>query len=189
MIFQHTIDAVLSGEKTQTRRIKKPGEYLGRRYTEALDVSRETPYYNAIFLSNGRLKWIEGGVYAVQGARATPAVAYFRLLKIREEDARSISEADVKAEGFETRLGFLTVWAQMHDPYAAKSLDFFKQSEGDRDSVVIDGVTHVSPFGARVVVEREGKASYYYDHLSYLKSSRPNERYDAWVLTFELVKE
>lgn len=95
MIFSHTWEKVLSGEKTQTRRLKKPGQK--------------------------RSVYKVGQTYAVQPGRGKKAVARIRITDIWEEDVRRISEKDVLAEGFLERRDFLGVWCKMHDTKWADS--------------------------------------------------------------------
>lgn len=103
MIFQHTIDLVLSGQKTQTRRIVKNGErpIYDRWQIKSIRAGR-------------RLKWKVGKTYAVQPQRGAKGVARIELLEIRRQDVRDISDEDVLAEGFAGRDQFLNVWRQMH---------------------------------------------------------------------------
>lgn len=187
MIFQHTWKKVLSGEKTQTRRIVKPGQVYR---AIAIDGKQLPP--SVVTSPNYRPKsvYFVGKTYAVQPGRGKYGVYYrclpdgklqiwnthhqgvptflglddewktyiparIRILSIRCENVRNISEADAKAEGFDTREDFWSVWVDMHDPswigtytYAA-DCDYLKE---------------------------------------YGFYNRPAERYQAWVLTFELCK-
>jgi len=87
MIFQHTHAKVLSGQKTQTRRI----------------VKDETCPYQI------------GHEYGIQPQRGHISVAHIRVLSIGREDVRQISSADARAEGFDDEIGFWRVWCEMHD--------------------------------------------------------------------------
>lgn len=107
MIFQHTINKVLAGEKSQTRRLVKPGETL------AGDGSEVRHGF-------GRLKWAVGRTYAVQPGRGQSGIARIRLTAIRREDVRDIAFPDVRAEGFRNLNEFLETWVTMHDPVAAE---------------------------------------------------------------------
>ena len=107
MIFQHTWQQVLDGTKTQTRRLVKPGEWVG--------------YIGKDVLSGtGRTVYEVGKTYAVQPGRGQAAVGRIRITSIRQEDVRQISKADALAEGFSGPLEFLRVWCGMHDPAAIK---------------------------------------------------------------------
>lgn len=94
MIFKDELcDKVLSGEKTQTRRMKKEGEYfVGGSFTRVM-VKKQNLYRMS------RVKWMIGRTYAVQPGRGKKAVGRMKLLAIREEPLRDIAWRDVKAEG------------------------------------------------------------------------------------------
>lgn len=104
MIFQHTLDLVLSGRKTQTRRVVRPSD------------SAVTGPDGAVVavLSGGREKWRVGGTYAVQPGRTQPAVARIRVTALRREPARQISEADALAEGATSRDDYLQTFARIN---------------------------------------------------------------------------
>jgi hypothetical protein len=89
MIFQYTWEKVLRDEKTQTRRIVKPGETLWCRNDGADYVAD----------GNGRKKWQVGRTYAVQPGRGKSAVGRIKLTAIRKERVQDITEADAIAEG------------------------------------------------------------------------------------------
>ena len=74
MIFQHTWERVLSGDKTQTRRIVKWDESLVR---PPLTV-----------ITPDRAKYQVGKTYAVQPARTKKGIARIQITGIRHEDAR-----------------------------------------------------------------------------------------------------
>ena len=104
MIFQYTLDALLSGRKTQTRRVVKPNE-------SAVQAADGT--ITAVKVS-GRTKWQVGKTYAVQPARTAASVARIRLTEIHQEAATDISEADAIAEGYDDRAGFIAGWHNVH---------------------------------------------------------------------------
>lgn len=173
MIFQHTWEKVLSGEKTQTRRIVKPktvfpsnmrstdntdGDWMWHGKVFTASACKPGTGYWGLGYTEARIKYEVGKTYAVQPGRGKKAVARIRILSIRREDVREISGQDVKAEGFDNRVAFMNVWLQMHDP---------EIYEIYRD--------------------------YRFPHQEYKQAapflrSRPAERYDAWALTFEVVK-
>jgi hypothetical protein len=167
MIFQHTIDKVLSGEKTQTRRIRKDGQHgwLGTR-EHPLMVAKDTrPVYQV------------GKTYAAQPGRGKAQVARILITDIRLEDVRKISDADAKAEGFGDEgcasiLDFLVVWTRMHDT----SIRF----ERDVEHWDFDGTWTYQVAGETGVA----------DDLVMLGMfrQRPADRYQAFALTFEVVK-
>lgn len=116
MIFtpEH-IQMIIEGRKTQTRRVVKPGEWLGVAPRKALTLK-------------GHIKWQVGSTYAVQPGRTKPGVwwhphmpatarpewdekpttGYIRgtwrelricITEIRQELLQDISLEDIKAEG------------------------------------------------------------------------------------------
>lgn len=109
MIFQHTIDKVLSGEKTQTRRIVKPGDAL-----ERVPMGEWRIKHPAV-RRNGRIIFAVTQPRAVQSKRGQRSVARLVITDIRREDVRTISDADAIAEGFANRIDFLRTWTAMHD--------------------------------------------------------------------------
>lgn len=110
MLFIHTWEKVLSGEKTQTRRIAKPGETLKA---------------GTLFNSRG-IKWDMGRVYSVQPGRGLKSVGNIQVVRISyDEDVRLISEENARAEGFADKKEFLLVWSAMHDKAFFKSYSGF----------------------------------------------------------------
>lgn len=169
--------AILDGNATQMRQLVKPGEWLMvHPYSDAYtsvhynSVDMDSDTYNRITIGEypdapgreltpdeegiHRIVYQVGKTYAVQPGRRQKAVARIRILGIRREDVRDISDADVQAEGFESWMSFMLTWTKMHDPKFCQ--------EWWRDEL------SVTP--------------------RYLKSQRPAARYDAWALTFEVVK-
>ena len=99
MIFRDTIEQMLDGSKTQTRRLSKEG-----------DVAHFQWFYGENRLCkvtrNGRLKWEVGRIYAIQPKRGANNLGYFKLLAIRWEELQDITEADAIAEGIERNVRF-----------------------------------------------------------------------------------
>lgn len=104
MFFQYTLQAVLTGRKTQTRRVVKQGDAAVYDVDGGIQAIKQ----------NGRTKYRMGGSYAVQPARSAPAVARIKLLQIRQELVTEISEADAIAEGYDSREAFLESWQAIH---------------------------------------------------------------------------
>ena len=104
MIFQHTLDLVLSGAKTATSRLAKTGEVTER----GQDGKVEAVTFK------GRDKYRVGKIYAVQPARAKPAVAHIRLLSIKGQCVSETSVEEAKAEGFASREAFFETWREIH---------------------------------------------------------------------------
>ena len=203
MIFQHTLDKVLSGKKTQTRRLIK-GVNL------ALDIhgtpgATDSPAFDAlgpiqcVTTEAGRLLYEVGHTYSVQAGRGhigmwfTPdgqpvdpitrywdyeqddtvrrdnrswmkEMKYYEaricITAIRREDVRNISEADARAEGFESPSDFLATWCTMHDSVWAKRERCFIAPSSD---LIVKALL---------------------DEMR----TRPSTRYTAWALSFELVR-
>jgi hypothetical protein len=104
MIFQHTLNQILCGDKTQTRRITHKNEIAVRgRYNQIESV-----------LHNGRVKWCVGNTYAVQPGRGTEQIARIKLHKINSEYITRITTRDAIAEGFDSRREFLQAWETIH---------------------------------------------------------------------------
>ncbi len=161
MIFQYTIDKVLDGSKTQTRRIYKPNKhypsYSDNTYWAVYGVQGAPPIYEV------------GHTYAVQPGRGKKSVARIRVTSIRLEDVRCISQADVEAEGFTSRGEFLETWSKMHDVTA----------HGYLNCDMRFGVYHLPEYG--------GIPAHGYETWHGYLMNRPAERYKAWTLTFCLV--
>lgn len=109
MIFRQ-IDAVLTGEKTQTRRLVG-SDHWG---IEGQQV-----------ITNGRLKWQVGKDYAVQPGRSKPSVGRIGITAIRKERLQEIAVEDCIAEGLSTTLRgqaavsnlseqFMYLWNDIH---------------------------------------------------------------------------
>ena len=89
-------DKILNGEKTQTRRLFREGDYTwlapgsaGARITEVCD-------------RNHRVKWQVGRSYAVQPGRGKKTIGRFKLLAIRRELLQEITADDARTEGVPT---------------------------------------------------------------------------------------
>lgn len=105
IIFQHTWEKVVSGDKTQTRRRIIEGDYLSG-----------TGF--AVLTKNGRGVYEVGKQYAVMPARGVKGlrkVADIEITRIRREDVREITESDAIAEGFYADVDFWHTWVDMHD--------------------------------------------------------------------------
>lgn len=109
MIFQFTFKKVLSQEKTQTRRLVKPNQEYGGA------LPHNIPFVYDRMRGNRHIYEI-GHTYAVQPGRGKAAVGRIEITRIWQEDVRDISNADVRAEGYNHVRDFLHVWNAMHDP-------------------------------------------------------------------------
>lgn len=183
MIFQHTHLQVLSGAKTQTRRIWQEGDYSwiqGELEWQDNGKTKTAHLYSEVYShhkGHNRLRYRVGSTYAVQAKRGGFCLSMprpdwkpgdfpvidvrIKLLSIRREDVRKISEADAFAEGFGSVNTFLATWTSMYDKPAHKRLPNWNSPTLVNDYRVW-----------RIVLD-----------------SRPIKRYRAWVLEFELVKE
>lgn len=94
MIFQHTCDLVISGQKTQTRRIKKSDKPPCR----------------------------VGQSIAVQPGRGKRAVCRVVVTEVREERLGDITEDDAKAEGRSSRAEYVELWQEIHGGFDPKTL-------------------------------------------------------------------
>lgn len=99
MIFAYTLEQVISGQKSQTRRLAKPDEVLH-------DQSR--------VMKGKRVLYEVGRSYAVQPNRGKKSVARIVLTGLKKEPVSKISDADAQAEGYKTRAEFLTAWRTIH---------------------------------------------------------------------------
>lgn len=105
--------------------------------------------------------------------------ARIRITDIREGDVRNISGEDAKAEGFESTLDFLATWIEMHD----KRIWLSKMNYPLRNMQIGDWyMQHIE----RGIKWTEDSASE--EFIWSAIRSRPAERYQAWVLTYELVQ-
>ena len=97
MIFKSELcDKVLSGEKTQTRRLKRENEYFTHGFARQPDsVTRRSE------TTLDARKWVVGRTYAVQPGRGKKAVGRIKLLAIREEPLQDISDDDCYEEGID----------------------------------------------------------------------------------------
>lgn len=102
MIFAHTLDKVLRGEKWQTRRLIKPNETLFQ--------EDSNPYVK----SGSRIVYQVGKSYAVQPNRGKKSVARIVLTGLRKEPVKAISAEDALAEGFTSRDEFFATWRTIH---------------------------------------------------------------------------
>lgn len=107
MLFKpDLLERVLSGTKTQTRRLKKPGERGVVRPPHRFDT--------CVVDGHNRLKWKERNIYAACPGRGKVQQGRIRIKEIREECLSSISEADARAEGFASREDFFQAWDQIN---------------------------------------------------------------------------
>jgi len=101
MIFAHTFDKIVQGEKWQTRRLVKQDEKFDKECQRVMRMGK-------------RIVYEVGKSYAVQPNRGKKAIARILLTKIRCDPVEAISEADAVAEGFSSRKAFIQTWYSIH---------------------------------------------------------------------------
>lgn len=90
MVFQHTLEQVLSGKKTQTRRRIKPDKKFIYRV---------------------------GKVYAIQPKRGKPAVAKFEATAIRKQRLGEMTHEEALAEGFKGIADYQKLWEKQYGSF------------------------------------------------------------------------
>ena len=105
MIFKQ-IDEVLSGRKTQTRRLVKAGDF-------------QTPSGNIVYGESGKTtlipRFVVGKRYAVQPGRAKRGVGHIRITEIRLEYVYQITEDDAIAEGVNSVEEYRQLWDSIYE--------------------------------------------------------------------------
>jgi hypothetical protein len=89
LIFQYTLDLVLQGQKTQTRRIVK----------------------------NDKPPCRVGRPLAVQPGRGQAAVCHVEVIDVRKERLGDLSKKDAQAEGCKSRQAFIENWERIHGKF------------------------------------------------------------------------
>lgn len=92
MFHPEMLAKVLSGEKTVTRRRS----------------------------SGGRIRYSEGRSFAIQAGRGMPAVGRIRVLSVRSEKLRAITEDEALREGFGSVDDFRDFWESLYGPRSWK---------------------------------------------------------------------
>jgi len=113
MIFHHTWQQVVSGDKTQTRRIVKPNETHKPGKWNVSSIRLRVKIVE-VHTATGRIKWRVGNTYAVQPAWTKKGIARIKIMLIRRENVLAITDKDARAEGFATRADFVHLWRSMH---------------------------------------------------------------------------
>lgn len=153
---------ILTGEKTQTRRIVKPGEWLVELDGGGKIVFREptTP------------KWITGQSYAIQpGTKAT--IGRFKLLDIRREQVQDITLEDAVAEGIRGR--------NLHDVFAANGQFLRRQYEWRWDY-------ECETWKRGVNFSEQDSFMTLWDSINSGPGQRWDDNPEVWVLVFEVVE-
>jgi len=126
VIFQHTIDAVLSRKKTQTSRVWKPyyrpGNYgapsddLRIPFTKRLSMTGYGEFDVLWSVKTGvpHVIYHWNGIYSVQPGRGKPGKGHIRISHIEKRDVRDFTIEDIRREGFSEFDAFFMLWEQMH---------------------------------------------------------------------------
>ena len=125
-----------------------------------MQMERYSGGYTPLWVENAKQKrvYTVGTYFAVQPDRGRVALARAFLTDIRREDVRNISDEDVKAEGYAQIDEFFKAWCAMHDQPALREYDRRQQYAMDMSM------------------------------RDFLIGKRPDNRYQAWVLTFHLAR-
>jgi hypothetical protein len=113
MIFTEPLHSlVLSGHKTQTRRpVQASDVWQPNTITREITMVQSRPHY--------RTRFFVGHDYAVQPGRGKRSTGRIRVTRLRYvAQAMDISEADARAEGFETPEQFREKWREMYGEIA-----------------------------------------------------------------------
>ena len=113
MIFQHTIEQVLAGKKTQTARIWKEDYEIIDDYPIWANQDDCRNNIQEIKKSGRRLHHL-GKNFAIQPGRGKKAVARARITHLAKQDVSKYSIYDIQREGYSTHNQFLKVWRKMH---------------------------------------------------------------------------
>jgi hypothetical protein len=96
MLFQHTWKYVVSGQKTQTRRLVHGGDF-----TEVDETNPNRPITKVIRTADAgvpKVLYEVGKTYSVQPGIAKRTVGNIRITAIRRQQLQDLSEADALAE-------------------------------------------------------------------------------------------
>ena len=106
MIFQHTLERVLDGTKTQTSRIWKDSY-------EAWYGLYHTTMQAVVSLDTERTVYEVGKTYAVQPARGKHGVARIRITALEKRSVHTFTDEDYARERLAPQT-FKGLWAEMH---------------------------------------------------------------------------
>lgn len=166
-------ELVLNGGKTQTRRLYIPDSY----FIERAEDGQITALYALIgSYKQKKLLYRVGKSYPVQKHHMGHSMGRYICTAIRlDEDVRDITDEDIQAEAYESRLAYLVEWAKMHD----KALVLRDDGDGF-------GVTCTEPGTYRIsALSFKYNDSYTWlpnnDMLAYL-DKRPANYYRAYVI-------
>lgn len=176
-LFQHTLGQLLRGEKTETSRIIKDGDYTfvcGHRpamWHPRNDVS----LYSSVHTKIGTTRFVEGRDYAISPGRGKFSIGRYKIEAIWRQDVRHLMHDQLKAEGFhdahpgEARYRFLQIWTAMHD----------RKFKWWFDSQILD---------YRLKIGRTEDICDYKTMMQWI-GNRPAEYYQAWRMKIEVLYE
>jgi hypothetical protein len=114
-LFQHTLKQLLTGQKTETSRLALPEpDGTSCKGTEMIQYPNGTKSVMRGADMRWFPKWQVGKDYAIQPNRGVKAVGRYRIEDIWWQDVRSLSNAQVQAEGFASYDDFMRLWIRMH---------------------------------------------------------------------------
>lgn len=185
---------VMAGKKTQTRRLAKPIDQDLTYPVDGFPVQQvsgasiqvlplptaKTARITAVKRGE-RYQWQTGKDYAVIPGMYNKSIGRIRITDIRREDVRQISEEDARAEGFNNRFEFFGVWMSLTTRKWYRYTDSeLVDMDGERDESNRWG--YWSGRRNSGWLKRSDTEAYQILHEMGL------EMFDAWALTFEVVK-
>lgn len=116
--FQHTLRALLEGDKIETSRLVKPGDYtwicgeIDAPWHKRGTVSQ----YSAVHNVNHTARFVRGKTYAIQPGRGQKQVGKYVVEAIWRQDVRTLMPSQVRNEGFSSLRAFMETWLKInHD--------------------------------------------------------------------------
>lgn len=110
MIFQHTYQKVLNGEKTETRRLVNEGDHL------SVTTTGYTTGPGSVCIVDHRekVRWALDRPYKVQPGRTKKGVASIRFTEFSRERVQDITDEGARREGVENIETFKHLWNEVH---------------------------------------------------------------------------
>ncbi|MFN8454021.1 MAG: hypothetical protein U0401_04990 [Anaerolineae bacterium] len=165
MLFQHTWRFVVSGQKTQTRRLAQEGDQAVYE-----DNNPNRPISQVIRTADAgvpKLLYQVGKTYSVQPGIAKKTVGQIRLTAIRRERLQDLSEADALQEmpgasaqppdagaGQQARQAFQELWATMYKTPGSRWEDNPEVWVLEFEPAQPGPSTETSPFGKQSAKEK-----------------------------------
>jgi len=116
-------DMILRGEKTQTRRVAKPGE-TWEPYSEAVITSSYRLPLPHQMSPVKRVKWQVGKTYALQPGRGKSEVGRIRITDIQIElGVQCMHEDEIIAEGYSSIEEYALVWDSINTQKGTRWVD------------------------------------------------------------------